>query len=110
MRGMENQAIEEIGSHLDQAADCTVTIAADAEHYWVIDAIHFGIIEDANTVVLIGVAFGGVTKFQTYAKLAGNHPIEFPKGLYTGTKNEAVVVTASDPAGTATAQLNVLYH
>lgn len=110
MRGTENQALEQIGSHLDQAAACTVTIAAVAGEHWVIDEIHFGISEDANTAVLIGVAFGGVTKFQTYAKLLGNHPIRFSKGLYTGTKNEAVVVTASDPAGTATAQLNVIYH
>jgi len=110
MRGAENEAIELIGSDLDSAADCTVTIAADPEHGWVIDEIHYGISEDATTVALISVTFGGVAKFKTYAKSTGNHPIRFRKGLYTGTKNEAVVVTASDPAGTATAQLNVLYH
>ncbi len=114
-----------------EEAVTTVTIAADPAHFWVIQHIHvhqdsegetaFGVLELG---AVIAIAFGGVTKWDLWihpqhSVLAGSFefeagPWEFnlSPGLYTGTKNEAVVITCSEItiAGTGKTTIDVLYQ
>lgn len=98
-------------------AAATVTIAADADQYWIIDSVHFGYNDETTAVEGLSIAFGGSTKFALPIQIAAAtasqkafYEVIFPRGLYTGTVNEAVVVSLTAGGGAILAYVNVTYR
>jgi len=91
-----------------------VTIAAVANQFHVVDSIHFGFDVATDAAKNLLITFGGTTKFSIDIPLAvtnvGPHEMVFPRGLYTKTLNEAVVVTLSADGAGAIGKVNVTYR
>lgn len=79
----------------------TITVGADAGQFWVLTSVSFGYDRQAALAGELTVTFGGVVKLHLYvpigAAVAGPYTHVFRKGLYTGAKNEEMVVTFSSP-------------
>lgn len=87
-----------------------VTLAADTEAYHVIDSIHASFDAAPAAAKKINVTFGGVEKWGQEVAVQGTWEFLFPRGLYTGTKNEAVVITLAADTGGASGRMNVSYR
>lgn len=82
------------------AADTAVvhTITAVAAEAWVVDWVCVGYNAAPNPITLaFSIDFGGTTKFLWRPGVAGTIFLPFTPPLWTGTKNEEVVLTL--PAG-----------
>lgn len=124
MRRLRADAIQLNDTHAPAADTAAiVTIAADADQFWVLSSIHYGYDKAPGGAETLTVAFGGVTKFTAYIpndiKAAGPHPILLPEGgLFNpsttapneGVKNEAMVVTLSAATGTCKGSVNITYR
>jgi hypothetical protein len=119
MKGPANaQAVQLNATYKSGAGSAgIITLAADAEQYWVIDSVHFGYsIVNAALEDLI-ITFGGVTYLTLPVPIpaaAGPSQQAFyvyaPKGgLYRGVVNQEVKLTLSAAAG-ALAYLNCTYR
>lgn len=87
-------------------SDATVSDGALADEFHVLWSIVCGYY-GAPTAGSLKVEFGGVIKWQVDLPTAGPFRVKFPRGLYTGTKNEAMVVTLAD--GQEGKDLNITY-
>ena len=108
MRGQVNLNTVEKNTYLAAASGVTLTktISAIADEYHVIDSVHCSYA--AACTGKLTIAFGGVTKWEVDIPTAGMQPFEFPRGLYTGTLNEACVFTMAD--GSQAKRLTVTYR
>jgi hypothetical protein len=109
---------EALATHLTgtaSSADVTLTIAAKADEFWVIDWISWSYSADP-TAGALSVTIGGTTVYQIDITTGGPAHIDFTEGpLYTKLrtssgprKNEAVVITLDN--GAVVGKLNVRYR
>ncbi len=103
-RGMATRNDFDIARAAGAAA--TAGPSAAAEHAFVLWSI-YGLYFVSPTSGSLIVAFGGVTKWKVDITDANPFEILFPRGLYTGTKNEALLVTLAD--GSQEKDLNITY-
>ena len=108
MRGQVNLDTVEKNEYLAAGSGgaLTATIAAIADEYHVVDSVHCSYA--AACTGKLTIAFGGVTKWEVDIPTAGMQPFEVPRGLYTGTLNEACVLTMVD--GSQAKRLTVTYR
>ena len=86
----------------------TLTVAAIANEYHVLDAIHVSFDRAISTPgKLLIVSFGANSVFETDISIFGQWPILLPGGLYNGTFNTAMTVTI--PAGGTANTLSRLF-
>jgi hypothetical protein len=76
----------------------TLTIAARAGHFTVLDSLVFSGDDDLAVGTKITISFGGVAKWVHFIKYASPGPIDLDK-LHTGIKNEVVTIVADASAG-----------
>lgn len=89
-----------------------VTIAADADHFWVIDRVDVSFDQDPTSAETLTIAINAVTvwKIDIPNGWADGHlGFLFPHGLYTTVKNQAVTVSLSAPTA-GTGKVNVSYR
>lgn len=105
-------AVELNASKLDASANAAaaITIAADGTQYWVIDSIHCSYKLGSGTTGKLTVAFGGTTKHEEDIAANGIYERLFPRGLYTGTKNEACVITLAAGGTSVVGKVNCTYR
>lgn len=84
-----------------------VTVAADAEQFWVLDWISWSY-DSTPTSGNLKVEIGGTTVWQVDITSGGPGHIEFDKPLYVPTKNQSLVVTLAD--GTVANKVNIRYR
>jgi hypothetical protein len=115
MRGPANKRAVELNAFDvgdNEIAD--VTIAASAGEYWVLDSIQYGYSQAPSTRGFLVVSFADVTKMGLYVPVsigaAGPHTIRFPKGFYTGTKNEKLIVSLSGGGAGTFGVVNITYR
>ena len=91
-----------------------VTIPAIADGYHVIDSIDAGFDSAPAAAKKLNVTFGGVEKWaiDIPANIGACKPppFTFPRGLYTGTDNEEVIVTLAADNGGAKGKVAVGYR
>ncbi len=96
----------------DTAAVCTIVAVAD--HHTVIDSIHVGFDGAMDDAKKLNVTFGGTEKWAQYLSEGsvgiGPHDFTMPRGLYTGTLNEEVIVTLAAPSNGAKGSASVTYR
>ena len=87
----------------------TITIAADANHFWALDHVTFSgnAAPDAN--VTLTITFGSTVVFKHFITEGGVGPVPLG-GLATGTKNEAVTIESSAPGSSKKINLSVAYR
>lgn len=92
-------------------ADATITIAAVADEFHVIDSIHLSV-DGAVTTGEFLVKFAGSRKLQLHTRTAAAGIFEFlfPRGLYTGTVNEEVLVVSEALGAGISAMISVTYR
>ena len=87
----------------------SITIAANANEFWVLDHLTFSANETPAANTTLTIAIGSTTVFKHFLTAAGVGPI--PLGaLATGVKNEAVTITASAAGGTAKVNFSIVYR
>lgn len=88
--------------------DAVITIAADADDFWIIDSITWSY---GSTLVpsdgYLKISIDGSIVWQIDVTVSGPGHINFEKPIY-GEKNQAVVITLED--GTTGGTLNVRYR
>lgn len=79
--------------------------------YLVLDEIHYSY-DQAPTGGALTVKFGGVTKWSVNVPPAvfPPKPVRFPRGLYTGTVDEALLVELAAGGGTVVGRLAIVYR
>ena len=87
----------------------SITIAANADEFWVLDHLTFSASADPAANTTLTIAIGSTTVWKHFITAAGVGPIPLG-GLATGVKNEAVTITASAAGGTAKVNLSVVYR
>lgn len=99
---------------LDAAAgaDAVITIAAVADRIHVVDAIYYSFSAAPASIETLTVAYAGVTLWQIDIPAAAVDfdPIIFPRGLFSRTANQAVVITLTGTGGAQVAKVNVSYR
>ncbi len=117
MRALLADAIERNGTHVPAAnTAAVVTVAADADHFWVLDSIHFGYDGLPAAAKTLVVTIDGTAKLTVYVPAdidtAGPHEILFPRGFYIGpkNKNEALVVTLLAGGAGISGSVNITYR
>lgn len=108
MRSWNRKVVTRYGLDIAVASGAAATAgpSANAEEFFVLWSIS-GVYFSAPTAGAVVVAFGGVTKWKVDISDANPFDIVFPRGLYTGTKNEALLVTLAD--GSQEKDLNITY-
>lgn len=93
-------------------AACTVTIAADADNWWVVDEIILSLDRDFTAVVSLTVTFGSTEVLNLQFQSKGVYVLPFENGLMNrGNKNEACVISLEDGTGASDkASINVNYR
>lgn len=116
MFGPPNVAATELNDYHAPNSDtaAVVTIAANAEHFWAIDSIHFGyngLPDGAKTLI---VTINSVEVHREYIPAdidtAGPHETLFPGGLYTGAKNQEAKITLAAGGTGISGAVNVTYR
>jgi hypothetical protein len=87
----------------------TITIAADANEFWVLDQVTFSGSVDPDADVTLTITFGSTVVFKHFITAGGVGPIELG-GLATGDKNEAVTITAAAAGTGKKINLSVIYR
>lgn len=116
MRGEANLDAAQLNKYhlpaIDNAAICT--ISAVAGHHTVIDSIHASFDGAMDNAKKLDVLFGGTGKWAQYltegAVGIGPHDFTMPRGLYTGTLNEEVLVQLAAPSNGAKGSLSITYR
>lgn len=108
MRNVARKAVTIWGRHTDVASgtDALAGRGALADEFhvlWAIQCAYYA----APTAGALQVAFGGVVKWKVDLAAAGPFTIRFPRGLYTGIKNESMWVTLAE--GSQAKDLNITY-
>ncbi|MHC4176281.1 MAG: hypothetical protein ACYSWU_02175 [Planctomycetota bacterium] len=107
-------AVQKYAYKLDAAAgaDADIAIAAVAGEHHVIDSIHYSYdVNHSGGDCYLSVTFGStvVLKIEDYQAYGNAKDMRFPRGLYTGTKNEAVAIKLNGLAG-VTGKVNCTYR
>ncbi|MHC4176280.1 MAG: hypothetical protein ACYSWU_02170 [Planctomycetota bacterium] len=93
--------------------DAVCTVTADANQFWCLDTIHGGYAGDAGGALKLNVTINAVEVWAVDLgdALSNSGPFEFhfPRGLYSTTKNQAMVVTLAADAAQAAA-LSITYR
>jgi hypothetical protein len=87
----------------------SITIAANADEFWVLDHLTFSASADPAANTTLTIAIGSTTVWKHFITAGGVGPIPLG-GLATGVKNEAVTITASAAGGTTKVNLSVIYR
>ncbi len=87
----------------------TITIAADAAEFWVLDHLTFSGDSDPDSGVTLTITFGSTVVFKHFITNGGVGPIPLG-GLATGEKNEAVTITAAAAGSGKKINLSVAYR
>lgn len=87
--------------------NAVVTIAADANQFWVIDWISWSY-GGTPTGGKLGVTIGGVLVYQIDITASGHGHVDFVRPLHIPILNRAVVVTLTN--GTVANKVNVRYR
>lgn len=87
----------------------TITIAADADEFWVLDHLTFSGDSDPDSGVTLTITFGSTVVFKHFVTAGGVGPVELG-GLATGNKNEAVTITAAAAGSGKKINLSVVYR
>jgi len=90
-------------------AAATITIAAVAEEFWVLDHVTFSGSVDPDTDVTLTITFGSTVLFKHFITSGGVGPVPLG-GLARGVKNEAVTITASAAGTGKKINLSVVYR
>lgn len=88
-----------------------ITIAADAEQFWVLDWLMWSYSE-VPTAGRLTVAIGGTTYIDLDITAAGPGPLRFEPPLYNPSfaKGETMVITLAAGGGTCTGKLSARYR
>jgi len=91
------------------ATAAVITIAADADHRWVLETLSWSY-DALPTGGLLTISVGGSVKYKEFITNKG--PGFFPVCGWNedGAKNEALVVTLAAAGGAVTGTLNVTYR
>lgn len=105
-------AFPTLASKLDAAgnAAAAITVAAETENYWVLDFISWSY-SAAPTGGKLTVTINAVSVYEVDITAAGPGVIDFAHHpLYTGVKNQALVVTLAAGGGTVVGKVNIRYR
>ena len=95
-KGTTPELLKNLASAAATAA--TLTKAADASEFWVVDWITWSY-SAAPTGGKLTVALGGVSYLEVDITAGGPGQLQFDHPLYTGTKNEALLITLASGGG-----------
>lgn len=108
-------AVLPLRSHkkVDSGLINTITITANADHYWVIDRIDVSISGVPAAETTLTITFGGAIEWEHEITSGGFGPIPFhncPIFAADRKKNEEMIVELSAPGGSLTGQITVHYR
>ena len=105
VKGNQQNAISEGSAN----ATNTLTIAAVADHFHVLDSFAFSCDADPAKGTLVTISFGAVVKWKHFIKSGGPGPVPLD-ALASGVKNEAVTIVASAAGATISVNLSAKYR
>lgn len=90
-------------------ATTTLTITADASHFWTLEQVTFSADTDPDSGVTLTITIGSTVVFKHFITKSGPGPIPL-RGLARGVKNEAVTITASAAGTGKKVNLSAVYR